>query len=234
MRAHGADKDLPLAYVCMSGLSLLEDTAVATLTGYIETAGAEFVLIDALADVMLGGDENAVKDVQRVFHNLRAAAEQTGAAIVVIHHANKAGGYRGSSAIKGAVDLMLRVESKPQSPNIDMASEKSRDTEPMSLYATARFENEITVIASSAISEPKEDTSASERYVLAYLAEHGDSSIADIKTNASGCSPGAARQAVYSLIEKGKVVRKDGGGAGTKAVYGLKEDAPSCNLSIPV
>ena len=145
MRPHDADKDLPLAYACMSGLSLLEEDGADRLVQYIEAAGAGLVIIDALADVMLGGDENAVKDVQRVFYNLRRAAERTGATILIIHHTSKAGNYRGSTAIKGAVDLMLMVESKPASPNIEIRTEKSRDTEPFDLYATARFEDEITL-----------------------------------------------------------------------------------------
>lgn len=85
----------------------------------IEQANAGLVVIDALSDVMPGRDENSVKDVQPVLLALRRVAESTGAAIVAIHHANKNGGYRGTSAIKGEADLMLMVESKPGSRNID-------------------------------------------------------------------------------------------------------------------
>jgi predicted ATP-dependent serine protease len=221
MRAHSAGKDLPLAYVTMSGLSLLEPDAADKLVQLIEAAGAGFVIIDALADVMLGGDENAVKDVQRVFYNLRHAAERTGAAIVVIHHTSKAGGYRGSSAIKGAVDLMLMVESKPTSPNIDMSTLKSRDTEPFNLYAVARFEDEVTVISSSTGASPTESLSVCERHVLQYLAENGDATVAEIQANAGKHSADAARQAVYALKRKSRVERRDDGGAGARATYGV-------------
>jgi len=221
MKAHDADERLPLAYACMSGLSLLENDAADRLVHYIQTAGAGFVVIDALADVMLGGDENAVKDVQRVFYNLRRAAERTGAAIVVIHHTSKAGNYRGSSAIKGAVDLMLMVESKPKSPNIDIATQKSRDTEPFNLYATARFEDEVTIISSSTGASASESLSDCERHVLRYLAEHGDATVAEIKANSGKHSEDATRQAIYSLKGKGKVERKDDGSSGVRAIYGV-------------
>ncbi len=221
MRAHGADQDLPLAYVSMYGLSLLEPDAADKLVQLIQAAGAGFVIIDALADVMLGGDENSVRDVQRVFFNLRRAAERTGAAIVVIHHTGKAGGYRGSSAIKGAVDGMLLVESKTSSPNIDVSTLKSRDAEPFNLYAVARFEDEVTVITSSTGASPTESLSDCERHVLQYLAENGDATVAEIQANAGKHSADAARQAVYSLKRKGKVQRRDDGGAGARATYGV-------------
>jgi RecA-family ATPase len=70
------------------------------------------VIVDALADVMPGRDENAVKDTAPIFLTLRKIAEETQCAIIVIHHSNKTGGYRGSSAIKGAIDLLLSVEKK--------------------------------------------------------------------------------------------------------------------------
>ena len=48
--------------------------------------------------------------------------------------------------------------------------------------------------------------------------------MADIKANAKGCSPDAARQAVYMLIKKSKVKRKDDGGPGVKATFGLNRN----------
>ncbi len=161
--------DLQLAYVCMPGLNLLQVESVAQMEDLIHTTGAGFVAIDALADVMLGGDENNVQDTQRVFHHLRMVAEKTGAAIVVIHHTNKAGGYRGSSAIKGAVDLMLMVDSEPDSPNINIRSVKSRDTEPFLLAATAQFDDETTVIKASGVAAKAGKLGKGETYVLDYL-----------------------------------------------------------------
>ncbi len=89
---------------------------------------------------MPGRDDNSVQFVQPIFMVLRRLAEKTPAAIVIIHHCNKAGGYRGSNAIKGAVDLMLLVESPPGSPVIDFKTEKARDSEPRIFTGFARFE----------------------------------------------------------------------------------------------
>ena len=81
------------------------------LEALIAETEAGLVIIDSLSSVM-DGDENSKQDTQPVFTNLRHVAELTGAAIIVIHHSNRAGGYRGSSAIKGALEAMVQVNSK--------------------------------------------------------------------------------------------------------------------------
>ncbi|MCX6065491.1 MAG: AAA family ATPase, partial [Chloroflexi bacterium] len=127
LRGHDAGHATPLYYVSLAAFDFGKADDVNQLHSLITQTGARFVVIDALADVMPGRDENAVQFVQPVFIALRKVAELTQAAIVIIHHSNKAGGYRGSTAIKGAVDLMLQVESQPESPNIDFKTEKARD-----------------------------------------------------------------------------------------------------------
>ncbi len=89
---------------------------------------AGLVILDALAD-MMGGDENSKKDTQPVFTALRRIADRTEAAIIIIHHSNRSGQYRGSSAIPGSVDLMLKIESENASKWVYFASEKERDIE---------------------------------------------------------------------------------------------------------
>ena len=79
---------------------------------------ARLVIIDASADIMPGGDENSVQDTQPIFHCLRAIAEEAQCAIIVIHHSNRNGQYRGSSALKGAVDLMLMIHSEKNSDGV--------------------------------------------------------------------------------------------------------------------
>ena len=119
----------PIAFISLSLTDLRNIDDVNALHAMIEQTRAGLVIVDALADIMPGADENAVKDVQPVFMNLRRVAELTKAAIVVIHHSNKQNGYRGSTAIKGAVDLMLMVESTPESKYVTFTVEKARDIE---------------------------------------------------------------------------------------------------------
>lgn len=225
MRAHEAGSDTPLAYISLESVNLLEELEANELEKLIEELGARFVGIDALVDIMLGADENAAKEIQPVFHRLRKIAANQKCGIMLIHHTNKAGGYRGSSAIKGAIDVMLIVESKPASSLIKIASDKNRDDFPSQFTAQITFEPEKVVISvadsdESEIAEsPKLGKPAS--YVLRFLRDHGASLLADIEARADTCAARSARDAVYDLTAKGFAQRTDIGNQGSAATYGL-------------
>ena len=222
LRGYGAGAETPISYVTLAGFNFLQiETDVNELQALIMGTEAKLVVIDALADVMLGGDENSVRDVQPVFHRLRQVAEVTGAAIVVIHHSNKTGGYRGSSAMHGAVDLMLKMDSRTGENYIAFDVEKARDVEPHKFAAAANWGDDMFNLTVASAIQSTDRYSKSERYVLRYLEEHGDSDMAAIKSHADSCSEESARRAVYSLADKGQVERKDTGGPGARAVYGL-------------
>ena len=141
LRGHFANELTPVHYVTLAQFDFRNADDVNALQVLIEKTGARLVIIDLLVDIMPGADENAVKDVQPVFLALRKVATVTHSAIGLIYHANKAGGYRGSTALKGAVDLMLMVDKKADLPNIDLRSEKARDTEPFNFAAAMHFQD---------------------------------------------------------------------------------------------
>ncbi len=226
MRGHEAAANTPIRFICMAGFNYLkEQKHLDALQWEILCNRAGLVVVDALADVMIGGDENAVKDVQPVFHGLRAVADATGAAIVVIHHANKGGGYRGSSAMHGAVDLMLMVDSEPESSDTDFKCEKARDVEPHRFTATAHFEDDLFCLTPAIYDPAKERDkfNEAELYVFDYLTKKGDSRNKDIAQSTDLFSINKIRNAVNSLMKKNEVERKDSGSSGAEAVYGLKK-----------
>lgn len=137
--AHEADPDLPLFYISLAGYDLTSLEGQDKLHKLINETGARLVILDALVDLMPGGDENAVSDVQPIFVGLRRIAEMTQSAIVIIHHTNRSGGYRGSSALKGAVDIMLMVDSDANEQLVTFKTEKARDIEPVTFHALANF-----------------------------------------------------------------------------------------------
>lgn len=127
-RGELCDETTDIQYVCLANFKLDDPTDSALLQMEIQNRGAGLVIIDALTDI-LDGDENSKKDTQPVFSALRKIADITNAAIVIIHHSNKMGGYRGSSAIAGAVDLMIEVKSEEGSRFITFRTTKERDIE---------------------------------------------------------------------------------------------------------
>jgi hypothetical protein len=79
------------------------------------------LVIDTMARTMVGGDENAARDVGRF---IAAVDGQEVACRLVVHHAGKSGDERGSSALRGAADVMARVERDGQAPTVELVCDK--------------------------------------------------------------------------------------------------------------
>lgn len=221
IRGELGDETTDLKYVCLANFKLDDPTDAVLVQSLIEETGAGLVIIDALTDIM-DGDENSKQDTQPVFSALRKIADSTNAAIIIIHHSNKAGGYRGSSAIKGAVDLMIEVKSEDGSRFINFKTVKERDIEKLSWAAEAVWTDDQFYLRPVDVQE-KITYSKAQSYVMRFLGEHASASIAEIMSNADTCSGEGARQAVYSLASMKLVKRIDGGGQGHPAIYALSQ-----------
>jgi len=219
------DYEIPFRYVSLAQFNLRDQKKSAELLACIVEQKAKVVIIDALADTMPGGDENAVKDIQPVFLKLKEIADRTGCAILVIHHTNRGGDYRGSSAMKGAVEMLLMVASKPDDPVLHFKTEKVRNTEPFSFAAAAVFGEDSFLL------EPSDATSAANKmgvaqlHVLRYLASKGPSLLGKIAANPHGCTANSVRLAAPKLAhdDPGLVKRVDDGPITGPAIYDLTE-----------
>ena len=221
MRGHEAPADIPLHYTSLHGSNLTRESGASELEELIAEVRPGLVVIDALADIMLGGDENLVRDTQPVFARLRRIADRRDCAFEIIHHVNRAGGYRGSSALKGAADSMYAVESRPDSPLVTFRSEKSRDTAGREFSASAHFADGTFRLsqADTAAASPK--LYRSDRFVLHLLSGTAEASIKSIVSRAGTRSPETVRRAVYRLARLGLIRRTDGGGSGVEATYAM-------------
>lgn len=76
------------------------------------------VVIDTLSVTFGGGDENSPEDMGQYVANLKRIKAETGAAVMVVHHAGKdeSRGMRGHSALLGALDAELTVERVENPP----------------------------------------------------------------------------------------------------------------------
>jgi len=225
IRGELGDENTPVEFVSLAGFLLDNKVDQKELLEIIKTSSAKLVIIDALTDVM-NGDENSKQDTQPVFTALRRIAESTNAAIIVIHHSNKRGGYRGSSAIKGALDLMVKIESEEGSHIVSFKSEKTRDIEAVSFAGKATWTEDQFYLSEFELSDKPKKRNNSQSYVTRYLEEHGASPLPAIMNAADSCSSNAAKQAVYALVEDGEVYRinPDKAGRGVEAIYNLTKN----------
>lgn len=71
---------------------------------------ADVVVLDTLARTFGAGDENAAKDMGGFVTSVDKLREDTGAHVAIIHHGRKDGAdTRGSGALAGAADLIVKV-----------------------------------------------------------------------------------------------------------------------------
>ena len=70
------------------------------------------VILDTLSRCFVGGDENSSADMCRFVAGLDAIRAQLETGVLVLHHSGKdlTKGERGSTALRGAADAMLRIE----------------------------------------------------------------------------------------------------------------------------
>ncbi len=90
-----------------------ETGEVAALAEIVKARRPKLVVIDTLAMAFPGMDENTVEAMTRVVDVGRQLA-RLGAAVVFIHHGNKADGStpRGHSALNGALDMSMLLRAK--------------------------------------------------------------------------------------------------------------------------
>lgn len=213
-------------YVSYAGLLLDNPADCLRIKALIERTGAKLVIFDSLQDFMVG-DENSKQDTQPIFTALKKLTNQTGAAILAQHHAGKSGDYRGSTTIKGNVDLMLEVTSTDDSDLITFKSKKNRKGTPVKFTAEAIWWDDTFTLKPST-QQAAHSLSKAEDYVIRFFTDHPDSTVKDCEDSADVCSAGTAHNTLYNLAARG-ILRRINPGERT-ARYSLV--SVTCNGSV--
>lgn len=222
--AHQAQPEIPFHYMSLASFDLRDPAECGQLQQAAESVSAGLIVIDALVDVIRGSDENSVLALQPFFTRMRQLAEATHSAVLILHHNNKSGSFRGSSVISAGVDLLLSIESLPDSPLVHLRPLKTRNAAPEPFTAQVHFSgdqfhftqsNEKPIFKIPAAVRQNTATA-----ILDLLAE----SPADTQflvANLPGISLGTIRNVLHQLKLSGLVERADGGSMGAKATYRL-------------
>lgn len=89
----------------------------------------KLIVFDTLAQCFVGGDENSSKDMGRWLAGARTFQSSLGATVLAVHHSTKAeGSERGSSALRGAADTMMRL-NPGKSGWMSLVCDKQKDGE---------------------------------------------------------------------------------------------------------
>lgn len=105
-------KTTPDFLVIAQPINLLDPGAdIESLISIINKHLAAVVILDTLARVLAGGDENASQDMGTVIRHIDRIRHETGAHVIVVHHGTKSGsnGPRGHGSLLGAADLVVEI-----------------------------------------------------------------------------------------------------------------------------
>lgn len=157
------------------------------------------LVIDTAARSMVGGDENSARDVGMF---IAAIDGQNAGTRLVVHHAGKAGDERGSSALRGAADMMARVERDGQAPCIDLVCDKppkdGASWPTITLRSEPVAESLVLALVPPLTAAFDAETERRKR-VLAFVVEHGPVSRNRIETSVGG-KASAVRSTLDALV----------------------------------
>lgn len=172
----------------------------------IERLKIGLVVFDALEDLSIAIVEKDPTEMMKVLRPIRWINEQTKAASIIIHHANRAGNYRGASSIKGKVDLLVKITKDANI--ISFTSDKVREGGALSFSARASFpdredpEGIFTLTRCNTITS----YSPSENSVLECLKEH-DFITVELVSTEKNITDTTARKAINTLEKRLVIVR---------------------------
>jgi len=97
-------------------------------------ASVDVLIIDTLHTASAGANENSAQDASITQRSMRLLRDRLGCALVLSHHANKAGtGERGTTALRATMDTVLRTQKTGET--FTMTCEKLKDGIPWTAQA---------------------------------------------------------------------------------------------------
>jgi len=216
INGHGGSRITPVYYFTMQGTDIRDALDINEIKKIIEDKKIKFVLIDAFMDVILGADENSVKDVLPGLNLLKKIIEETGVSFLIIHHKTKPsngnkGNYRGSSAIKGAVDLMIEINKTDDS--VKFETTKFRDGEFTDFKAKMFFTDfSFNLVEDDGLDILSDTFTKGEKFVLQFLIDNGISQKMDIEKEAEEKNiQRAVKSAFTTLVQNRYIIRTNPG-----------------------
>jgi predicted transcriptional regulator len=123
---------LPEAFFILEAVQVADEGDLELLAGRLEDLSNKptLIVLDTLARCFVGGDENSAQEMGAFVEGLAWLQQETGAAVIVLHHTGKQGAEieRGSSALRAALDTMIRVR-KSGHRLITVSNNKQKDAE---------------------------------------------------------------------------------------------------------
>lgn len=189
---HGvALADIPLAIRAGAPNFTKRDDVIALGKAMLAYGRLDILVVDTLAQVTPGANENAGEDMGVVIENCKTLHTVTGATILLVHHSGKdaSRGARGWSGIKGALDAELEVTRSENDRCVTISKMKDGHGEGQQfgfrlLDVPLGMDDDGEVFGSCVV-------------------EHTDAAVAAVKNGAKGKNEIAIHKIVLDLLDVG-------------------------------
>lgn len=113
-------------------INLLDPSAVDALISHARSLeDFRMLAVDTWSRCTAGGDENSTEHMSRAVEACDRIRQETGAAVLVLHHPTKDGKWeRGSGVLRGAADVVLKIDKPDDRRRARLTCEKTKDAEP--------------------------------------------------------------------------------------------------------
>jgi hypothetical protein len=192
-------------------INLLDKNLAGAFVELVDDIQPVLVVIDTLARSMVGGDENAARDVGQVIEVADRVRRASAGAVLIVHHTTKNGEtVRGHSVLEGAADTL--IECKSDGEAVALRCEKAKESAPFATIALRRV-----VVGESCVLDPPggvglaEEMVESERRLAGVLWDSfgtTGASSTDLR-EVAGMPKSSFYRALNSLLARG-VVFNDG------------------------
>jgi DNA-binding transcriptional ArsR family regulator len=129
-KAHGMEQ-VPDAFFVRSPVQMHQEHEVSALMQAVVKAdvGPVVFVIDTLAQCFVGGDENAAQSMGVWVKGAQRLQKKFEAVVLAVHHSGKKGeNERGSTALRGAADTIIRL--KKSADVVTLTCSKQKEAEP--------------------------------------------------------------------------------------------------------
>lgn len=130
LQQHKLPEDIKQYFLATDVVPSLKDGDICqAFVDKFKDKGINLIVIDTLNIASDGANEDKSSEMGPILANAQEIARQLDAVVILIHHANKSGGYRGSTAIKASCDFMIEVSLSDNGNSRKMSCFKMKDGE---------------------------------------------------------------------------------------------------------
>ncbi len=210
----------PNLYFLRDTFNLLDQTAIVEVINDLSQIQPrmQLLVIDTLAMSMIGADENSARDMGMALSACRRLIESLDCSVMLVHHSGKASMWeRGSSALRGNSDVMIRIASVDDVLQMECSKAKDFAAFPrryLSLEKVGNADQSSMVVVPYDTNEGERKTmTANQRAVMEALKLEtcqGGASLREL-VEITGVPLSTLHRAVSALLRKGQVIKGHGG-----------------------